>query len=118
MFDMAKELGLLVCYRCGEPINAVEEFSIDHKEAWLDKNPKLFWDLQNIAFSHSRCNSKASFKPHKVRAHNGNSICHRCGKELNKNEFDKKSSRWNGVDFECKKCKSKRVKGSRWYKHK
>lgn len=41
MFDLAKELGLLVCYRCGGPINTVEEFSIDHKEAWLDKKTRF-----------------------------------------------------------------------------
>lgn len=54
--------GLDRCYRCGESIESVEELSIEHKEPWLDSdNPKeLFFDLQNIAFSHLSCNVKVA----------------------------------------------------------
>ena len=50
------------CYQCGEPILTPEELSVEHKIPWLDsKDPEdLFWDLDNIAFSHLRCNCKAS----------------------------------------------------------
>lgn len=49
------------CYRCGEPLTR-DTFSIEHKTPWLDsENPlELFFDLDNIAFSHQACNSAAS----------------------------------------------------------
>lgn len=39
-------------------INTVEELSIEHKTPWLNSNnPKeLYFDLNNIAFSHLSCN--------------------------------------------------------------
>ncbi|MEK7738413.1 MAG: hypothetical protein AAB326_00060 [Pseudomonadota bacterium] len=33
--------------------------STDHKEKWLDSNINLFWDINNIAFSHMKCNTSA-----------------------------------------------------------
>lgn len=49
------------CYHCGEPLDR-ESFSIEHKVPWLDsENPlDLFFDLNNISFSHLSCNVKAS----------------------------------------------------------
>ena len=58
LLELAKKLNAHMCYRCGKPIENVEEFSIDHKQPWLHVDPKLFWDVENIAFSHHRCNSK------------------------------------------------------------
>lgn len=53
--------GKNICFRCNKEINR-ETFSIEHKIAWLDSsNPKeLFFDLNNIAFSHVSCNAAAS----------------------------------------------------------
>lgn len=50
-----------VCFRCEMPLTR-ETFSIEHMVAWLDsKNPiELFFDPNNIAYSHLRCNSLAS----------------------------------------------------------
>jgi hypothetical protein len=61
LFDMAKRLGELDCFRCKTIIATVEEFSIEHKISWLNSpDPKLyFYDLSNIAFSHYICNTKA-----------------------------------------------------------
>ncbi len=49
------------CYRCGEELSR-ESFTIEHKTPWLDSdNTKdLFFDLDNISFSHIWCNSSAS----------------------------------------------------------
>lgn len=58
MFDFAKRLGLDNCYRCGLKIESIDDFTVDHKERWLNVDPKLFWDMNNIAFSHQRCNSR------------------------------------------------------------
>lgn len=59
LFKMAQQLGLDICHRCGKQIEVLEQFSVEHKQPWLDVSPDLFWDLDNVAFSHQRCNSKA-----------------------------------------------------------
>lgn len=64
MFYMAQQLKMDYCYHCAAQIETVAEISIEHKIPWLDSaDPKkLFFDLDNIAFSHLVCNSKASRK--------------------------------------------------------
>ena len=49
-----------VCYQCGEELTR-DTFSIEHKEPWLDsEDPSgLYFDLDNISFSHLTCNIKA-----------------------------------------------------------
>jgi len=55
-----------VCYHCGESMNR-DDFSIEHIKPWLDSEaPKeLFFDMDNIAFSHLKCNIKAGRRPRK-----------------------------------------------------
>lgn len=67
LFSMVKELNRSNCFHCSFPITKVEDFTVEHKIPWLDsKNPvELFFDLDNIAFSHFKCNSGAARKPHK-----------------------------------------------------
>jgi hypothetical protein len=64
MFAMVKDLGLDNCFQCGKPIETVEELSIEHKVPWLDsEDPKgLFFDLENVAFSHLSCNCSAAYR--------------------------------------------------------
>lgn len=45
-----------ICFRCGEKILTPEELSIDHKIDWLHGDFALFWDLDNVTFSHRCCN--------------------------------------------------------------
>lgn len=54
------------CYRCGEELQR-DNFSIEHKEPWLDSgNPvQLFFDLNNIAYSHLSCNVSAARRTNK-----------------------------------------------------
>jgi len=68
LFTLVEELGRLQCYRCGENIDSIEEFSIEHKKAWAQaENPiESFFDLNNIAFSHLCCNSGAALKIGKI----------------------------------------------------
>lgn len=57
------------CFQCGGSMSR-DTFSIEHKVAWLDsENPlDLYFDLENISFSHLECNVKNSRqrgrKPH------------------------------------------------------
>ena len=48
------------CHRCGKELTR-DTFSVDHIQPWLhtDKPLELFFDLDNIAFSHQACNTGA-----------------------------------------------------------
>lgn len=54
------------CHRCGEEMSR-EAFSIEHKVPWLhSENPhELYFDLENISFSHLSCNVRSARKPSK-----------------------------------------------------
>ena len=76
LFDLVRKLNLDNCFRCNKLIENINDFSVDHKVAWLDsKNPvSLFYDLNNIAFSHLKCNIDArdiKFKPNKKTGFKG-----------------------------------------------
>ena len=53
------------CFQCGNDL-VRDDFSIEHKIPWLDSEDPvgLFFDLENIAFSHKSCNFRAARKPH------------------------------------------------------
>ena len=57
LFHLIKKCGEDNCFRCGKKIETVQELSIEHKIPWLDNSIDLFWDIENIAFSHLSCNS-------------------------------------------------------------
>jgi len=61
MFDLLKQLNKNFCYKCGLEIKVENDLTIEHKNPWLYIDKNLFWDLDNIAFSHSKCN-----KPHRI----------------------------------------------------
>lgn len=80
LFSLLKETGKNICYQCGRVIENEDELSIEHKVPYLDSdNPKeLFFSLDNIAFSHLRCNIGAARHPvtkmkviHQDRTRNG-----------------------------------------------
>lgn len=62
MFNFVQRLGLDVCHQCGQRIENVDNLSVEHKKAWLhEPNAReLFFDLNNIAFSHHKCNTAAA----------------------------------------------------------
>jgi len=64
MFMLIKEASMDTCYRCNKRIENIDTLSIDHKIDWMDaENPvETFFDLDNITFSHLRCNRFASKK--------------------------------------------------------
>jgi len=62
LFDLVQKLKLDKCFQCGVKIVDIENFSIEHKVVWLNNDSNLFWDLDNIAFSHRSCNSSAARK--------------------------------------------------------
>ena len=61
MFHLLKRLGENFCFQCKKEIETVDELSIEHKIPWLhSENPtELFFSIDNIAFSHLKCNIMA-----------------------------------------------------------
>jgi hypothetical protein len=55
------------CYQCGKEIISIDDLSIEHKTPWLDSEDpkKLFFDPDNITYSHLSCNVRAARKPNK-----------------------------------------------------
>lgn len=51
LFDCAKRLNEDRCFRCGIKIETIEEFSIEHKNAWARQDDPIdaFFDLGNRA---------------------------------------------------------------------
>ncbi len=102
LFSFIRKLGLQWCFQCGKEIKNVKEMSIEHKKPWQSaENPKeSFFDLDNIAFSHLKCNIIAAFRkkePIQHGTHNGyaakNCRCEKCRKgqyEYQKAYFKKK----------------------------
>lgn len=69
LFSLIQKLKEDTCFRCGEQIEKVEDLSIEHKVPWLDSGDPvtLFFDIDNIAFSHLTCNVGSSRKKYGVR---------------------------------------------------
>lgn len=69
MFRLLQKAKSNVCFQCLDDILTVEELSIEHMIPWLDsENPKeLFFDLDNIAFSHLSCNCSSGGKKGNTR---------------------------------------------------
>lgn len=65
LFVLLQRAGMDYCHRCGNVIESVRDLSLEHIEPWLDSdNPsEMFFDLDNIAFSHLRCNCQAAKNP-------------------------------------------------------
>ena len=70
IFNLIQQLNQDICFQCGEKIQSINELSIEHKVPYLhSKNPKeLFFDLNNVAFSHLSCNC-ASARQTKIVKH-------------------------------------------------
>jgi hypothetical protein len=115
MFDMMKRLDEDKCFKCGVRIDDIDHLSIEHKVPWLHNSPELFWDLDNIAFSHLACN-----KPHrnvtngpliaeiKSKCGIGFGWCSDCQKCLPASEFSIDNRKLRKTFWLCRKCRSVR----------
>lgn len=61
LWNFILETGRNKCFHCDEEMDR-ESFSIEHKTPWLDSEDPvgLYFDLNNISFSHLSCNCRAS----------------------------------------------------------
>lgn len=114
MFNLLQQLNKNFCYRCGKLIENTNDLSTEHKESWLYINKNLFWDIDNIAFSHLECNMKN--KPrHRIETLGENCKkgfywCSSCKKCLPVKLFGKDGKRYSGLRAHCKKCRGKEYK--------
>ena len=111
MFSMAQRLGEDACFKCGEKIESLEEFTIEHKQPWLHESIDLFFDLSNIAFSHTRCNRTDRPAAWKQQCFDPDRAwCRGCKKTLPRNEFYVNRTKKVGVQSDCKACHSRQSK--------
>lgn len=73
IFHLIQKCSMDHCFRCGDPIEHVDDMSTDHKQPWMHsgKANELFFDMDNIAFSHTKCNIASSRSSHHVRSNSG-----------------------------------------------
>ena len=106
LFHLLVKLKEDVCFKCGKQIEIVGDLSIEHKLPWEGRDAELFWDLNNIAFSHLRCNRPD--KPHNLGGWNrierpaGQNWCRLHKSFLPVENFSKDSSEFNGLRTICK----------------
>ena len=62
LLNLLEKHGENICFKCSQLIESAEELSIEHKRPWEGVSIELFWDLENIAFSHLRCNRNHRWK--------------------------------------------------------
>lgn len=99
IFWLAQKVDLDVCYCCGKKIERPEDLSIEHKLPWLNIDPARFWDLNNIAFSHKKCNKRTL-----LLAPDGQAWCSGHKAFLPVEQFSKNLARKNNLCQYCKEC--------------
>lgn len=118
LFSVLERHGENVCYRCGQLIANHADLSLEHIKPWLHAAPELFWQLENLAFSHLSCNIKASRcgrnsgsfnsldnpTPPKVGP-KGTAWCAMHKSFLPIGRFTKDASKLNGVYVYCRECR-------------
>ena len=109
IFKLVQKTGEDICFHCGKKIESIDEFSIEHKKPWLDVSTALFWDLNNIAFSHLHCNCSArrSVPAEKEMVVDGKKWCCSCRTMIPVENFHNNSWADRGLSHTCKKCKQK-----------
>ena len=113
LFDLLQRHGENVCFKCTSKITSAKDLSIEHKQPWEGVSVELFWSLDNIAFSHLRCNL-----PHhyigggigkRKAGPDGTAWCVKCKAFRAVTEFSRNRSRWNGLQNRCNKCSRDRT---------
>ena len=104
LFDCLKRLKENYCFKCKEPIVIVDDLSIEHKKPWEGISAELYWDLENIAFSHLSCNrpDRPSGGDKTIPVPEGTIWCGACKTPRAKQLFTP------GAKNECSPCKAKR----------
>ena len=106
LFSFVQTTNQDTCYRCEKRIESVNDFSLDHIKNWRNSNDpiNLFFDLNNISFSHKSCNYSAARKfSGKGKITLTCSNCNTTFQRL-KSEYDHRKSK-GCINFYCnRKC--------------
>lgn len=108
LFHLLTKYGDNNCFKCGKKIDLVKDLSIEHKEPWEGISAELFWDLDNIAFSHSRCNlthTRHGGTPKRIIGPEGTAWCGPHQKFEPVENFCRDSTRWNGFQSNCRESR-------------
>jgi hypothetical protein len=54
IFELARQLGKTTCCSCGGTVSSPDDLAVVHLQDWMG-DPTQFWELSNVAFSHSTC---------------------------------------------------------------
>ncbi len=118
LFGLLKELGRLTCFRCGQLITTPQHLSMDHVMPWMGNANNLFWDLNNISWSHRGCNSAAARpapgnikKAQQARSKHdkgpdGMLWCSGHQTYLDGTLFDRNRSSVTGFQYYCRDCRA------------
>jgi hypothetical protein len=104
LFRQLKKYNDNICTRCEKEIETVNELSIEHIKPWEGRSAELFWDMDNISFSHLRCNIAHTFHGGIARRRippDGMAWCVMCKKFEPRENFHN-GSRWDGLQQWCK----------------
>jgi hypothetical protein len=95
LFKYVKKAGDNFCFQCGSEIENSYEMSVEHKTPWLHSGDPLglFFDLDNIAFSHLDCNVKAA-RPKKITHGTQYRYCSGCRCDECKNAHALNNKKW------------------------
>ena len=109
LFHLLEKHGENLCFKCGSLIETAEDLSIEHIRPWQLGGSHLFWDINNIAFSHLACNRQSVSKPGsgvKLRkvGPEGTAWCNRCKDFLPTGMFYRNRANWNGYNNRCIPC--------------
>lgn len=110
LFRQLNKCGDNICIRCGLVIETVNELSIEHIKPWEGRSSDLFWDLDNVAFSHVSCNKPHSYdrESQKKIGPQGTVWCRAHKDFLPIQNFWKHSGNWNGFSNTCIECMKKK----------
>jgi hypothetical protein len=108
MFRLVQRLGEDICYRCGRKMETVKELSIEHMEPWFNVDTNLFWDLNNVAFSHLSCNAGNRRRGvQRLTGEDGTEWCSGCNRFLDIDNFGRmdKKNYTRPVKYHCNECR-------------
>lgn len=111
MFNLLQRHRENVCFRCGKDILCTEDLTLEHKEAWQDVGPDPFWDLNNIAFSHKKCNLPEGIVRREIV--NGTLWCSNCKQYKPVPCFHREKKQRTGYALLCKDCSNSKRKSVR-----
>ncbi len=108
IFGLLKKYNEDKCFVCKESIDNIQELTVEHIKPWLNVDQALFWDLDNISFSHHKCN-----KVHRTnrKCELGFYWCQNCRQCLTAEKFSStKDSAGKYKKSYCNLCRNSRKK--------